>query len=535
MWFNKLIIFRVGACLLVAAMFVLMRTSGTGTNTPRIVPPISPVIEWTQEELKRDPNVIVILSEAFWDPTQIDGLKFSRDPIPMFHALKEAYTSGTMLSPQFGGGTANVELEVLTGNSVRFLPEGTIAYETVINHHVDSLAAILARQGYTSTVISPTENWFFDSVNVYRHFGFSRFISMEFFNPNEYVGPYIGDHAVGRRIIEESKRSGGADFIFANTMENHYHFYPGKFKSNTIDISGDAPGAALAMLETYAQGANGADAMLQELVQYYSKVKEPTIVVFFGDHLPYFDKDYYVYRETKYIEGEDDPQSLEKIHNVPVLVWNNYLNGPKDQLHISPSFLSPYILKLAKLKGTPYTDFLGSLSQRIPVIPPKSYYEAMHINEADLAPYEGWQERILSDTDSAADSGSGVSEQTESVNIDTGGRSDHPYILGYGDPVIQTVSPEVIQLDQGLVSELKKSTTVTVKGGRFGMGSTVFADGNPLQTTWLAEDSLSAVIPKEMYAKPGQLELEVRVVDEKENVLARSKPTVLPIAYKKQY
>lgn len=59
------------------------------------------------------PNVIVVLSEAFWDPTVIKGVEFSRDPIPFFHKLQQTGTSGTMLSPQYGGGTANVEFEVL--------------------------------------------------------------------------------------------------------------------------------------------------------------------------------------------------------------------------------------------------------------------------------------------------------------------------------------------------------------------------------------------------------------------------------------
>src|SRR5690606_15651305 len=32
------------------------------------------------------PNIIVILSESFRDPTQITNLKFSEDPIPFFHS-----------------------------------------------------------------------------------------------------------------------------------------------------------------------------------------------------------------------------------------------------------------------------------------------------------------------------------------------------------------------------------------------------------------------------------------------------------------
>ncbi len=114
------------------------------------------------------PNVIVVLSEAFWDPTVIKGVEFSRDPIPFFHKLQQTGTSGTMLSPQYGGGTANVEFEVLTGNSMRFLPQGSIAYNQFLTNEVDSLASIYARQGYTSTAISPFYNWYFNSNKIYQ-------------------------------------------------------------------------------------------------------------------------------------------------------------------------------------------------------------------------------------------------------------------------------------------------------------------------------------------------------------------------------
>ncbi|WP_171655423.1 LTA synthase family protein [Paenibacillus foliorum] len=529
MWFNKYHLIRITALIASSLVFLILQTADSGL--PPILPVMlqPPIADWNKEELDRKPNVIVVLSEAFWDPTQIEGLKFSRDPIPTFHALQNKYTNGKMLSPQFGGGTANVELEVLTGNSMRFLPEDSIAYETVIKHDVDSLASILSRQGYTPTAITPFHNWYFDSSNVYRRFGFTRYISLEFFNPNEFVGPYIGDHAVAKRIFEETERSQGPDFIFANTMENHYHYWSNKFKRNTISIKGNVADEALDILETYVQGAIGADSMLQEMVEHYSQVKEPTIIVFFGDHMPYLEKDYYVYKETKYIKGEDDSDFLQKMHNVPLLVWNNYLPEGKDNLYMSPSFLSPYILQLAKLKGSDYTDFLSRLSKQIPIIPPKSYYEAMHIRESDLTEYERWQKSILTGTSSSDSDYNGSDEMGEMK-----APLAETYTMGYGDPVIQSVSPEVLlqmQTGEKLIADLLKKT-ITIRGGRFGIGSVVFANGKPLETTWHTEESLSAVIPKDLLRKPGKLELQVRVVDEKENVLAQSKSVDLYITSK---
>lgn len=513
---------RISAIFAIIGLFAVLRTSIPGEITDP--EPLKPLMldnstdDWSSEELSRNPNVIIVLSEAFWDPTLMTNLSFSRDPIPTFHQLSEKYTSGWMLSPQFGGGTANVELEVLTGHSMRFLPENSIAYDEFIDHDIESLASVLSRQNYTPTVIAPFFDWYFNSRNVYRHFGFSRYISYEFFNPNEFVGPYIGDYAVAKRIMEETARTAGPDFIFASTMENHYHYFSDKFERNTIrikDTKGKMAEPAIDVLETYAQGARGADAMLRQLVEHYSRVKEPTIIVFFGDHLPYLEEDYYVYREGGYMKGEDDPDFLQKMYKVPLLVWNNYKPDKKESLYFNPSFLGPYILQLANLKGSDYTDFLQQQVKKTPIIPPASYYKAMNVKEEDLAEYKLRQQQMM--FGSSGDDG----DYWEEAAL-----SHTNYTMGYGDPYISyaEVSTNVTGAGDGIVPDLNRTVSVSVKGGRYGIGTVVYAKGKPLQTTWHSEEGLTAIVPKQLFGKSGKLELQIRVVDEKQNVLAQSKP-----------
>lgn len=45
------------------------------------------------------PNIIFVMSEAFWDPTLLKEVSFSEDPIPYFRSLQKDQTSGVMLSP----------------------------------------------------------------------------------------------------------------------------------------------------------------------------------------------------------------------------------------------------------------------------------------------------------------------------------------------------------------------------------------------------------------------------------------------------
>ncbi|SCW34512.1 Sulfatase [Paenibacillus tianmuensis] len=506
---------------LTCGLFLLIILQASDYIRPPVpLPP--PEIElqtaWTPEELQKPPNIIILLSEAFWDITQINSLQFSKDPAPMFHALQEKFTHGTLLSPMFGGGTANVELEVLTGHSMRFFPEGSIPYEQYIKQPTASLASLLSGQGYTTTAISPFYHWFFNSSEVYKHLGFSRFISLEYFNPDEYFGPYIGDHAVVRRIIEESERSPGPNFIFANTMENHYHYWPDKFKKNHIEVKGHMSKAATGIAETYAQGLSGADRALQELVLHFSRLKEPTIIVFFGDHLPSLEK-LLVYKESNYISGEDDPDFLEKMHNTPVVIWSNYLpKEAKEELHMSPSFLGPYILNLAKRPGSPYTDYLSDLYRKMPVLPPKAYYEAMNIDVNRVQQYEAKQKAIL-ELEKQASASSGSS------NAAGGNTKGDPFILGYGEPLIERVSPASLTVGGNAFGR----SQLTIHGGRYGLGSTVFINGEPQQTTWKSESSLSVNLPKAMTAKAEMLDVQVCVVDSKNQVLAASRIVKLPV------
>lgn len=77
-------------------------------------------------------TVIYVLSESFSDPTRVPGLAVSPDPIAKIRNIKSKTTSGLMLSSGYGGGTANLEYQALTGLSLtNFLPTVTSPYVQV--------------------------------------------------------------------------------------------------------------------------------------------------------------------------------------------------------------------------------------------------------------------------------------------------------------------------------------------------------------------------------------------------------------------
>jgi phosphoglycerol transferase MdoB-like AlkP superfamily enzyme len=445
------------------------------------------------------PNIIVILSESLWDPSQLETVRFSRDPMPFYHELQKKTATGTLLSPQFGGGTANVEFEVLTGNSMRFLPQGSIPYNQYVNRPIDALPSILARQGYYATAISPYYRWYFNSDKVYKYFGFAQYIPIEFFDP-VYEGPYIADREVAKLIMQQTDKTPGRDFIFANTMENHFHYYPGKFKENTIKVEGDVPADTKGLLETYAQGAQDADKMLRTLVEHYERSSEPTIIVFFGDHLPYLGDEYKVYKDTKWITGEDDPDFLNKMYRTPLVVWSNYLPEEQETLDMSPSFLASYVLNKAKLPGSYYTDYLFALSKKYPVIPPKSEFAKMNISEEDMKEYEMLQYDIMFGEQHA------YGELKSKI-------VDPDYFLGFGPMTIESVSPESLKAGE--------EAQIVVKGEHLPALGQIWLNGKPLETKRGSSGALEAKAPADAL-KAGKATVRVKVIDSKNIVIAES-------------
>ncbi|MGE5674492.1 MAG: LTA synthase family protein [Mycobacterium leprae] len=439
---------------------------------------------------KKKPNVIVLLSESFWDPTKLPKAQFSTDPAPFLHQLQQQYPHGYMLTPTFAGNTANVELEVLTGLSMQFLPAGSIPYNQYLTRPVDSLASILTRQGYTTTAISPWISWFFNGRTTYQNLGFGNFIPLEFFR-RDYKGGYISDNEVGNVILQSMENGPGPHMVFANTGENHYADPPDKFDSYDVTVTGLSPDSN-GMLQAYAQGVYDADKMLKKLVDYFqSKPDEPTIILFFGDHMALLGKDYALYKEAGYLSSDDDPDFLNKMYRTPFVVWDNFLPKHPEEMQTASNFLSPFILEEAGLPGTPFTNYIRDLHKSVPGIPPQGYWPAWNLTEAQLQPYEAADQDILFGEQEVY-----KGYKTQIVNPN--------YVIGYGP----------MKVTQAKVARGQ----LTVSGEYLPPGlGLIYLDNKPLPTHWVDFHTLTADVPE---GTTGQV--QVKVSDDKDTVIAQS-------------
>lgn len=311
------------------------------------------------------PNIIIVMSEAFWDIGNLSEQIAKENYIPNVQKLKV----GNIASPQFGGGTANVEFEALTGLSMNLLPAGSIAYQQYVKRPTPSLASILANEGYESIAIHSYFKWFWDRENVYKNLGFQKFTSVTEMPDAKNKGMYVGDDEITKQIVKELESNENPIFIYAVTMQNHGSYNDNRYGDATIQVPGNYEEETKNSLNTYATGIADADKELGNLVHYLEASNEPSIVVFFGDHLPLLGANYKSYAETGYIPDLNN-WSLEdhlKMKETPLVVWDNFGKQIEQIGSISPSFIGPTILNIANIQQPDLFKFLQTFSNHLPV------------------------------------------------------------------------------------------------------------------------------------------------------------------------
>ncbi|MGV2052160.1 LTA synthase family protein [Agrobacterium sp. 22-209-1] len=312
------------------------------------------------------PDVIMLMSESLWDPKRLENVKLSDDPMPTIRAKR----SGNVFSPEFGGMTANVEFEALTGFSNAFLPYGSIPYQQYIRRPVPSLASFFRGEGYSAIAMHPFQEWFWNRKQVYANFGFEEFRSEETLPAMEKRGNFASDDALMDEIMATAEKAQNPLFLFAVTLQGHGPYEATRYAKNTIGIEGDLSASASQALATYSQGVAEADEALLKLMRWAKKRDRETIIVLFGDHLPPLGQ---TFVESGYMPGmvasrRAPLEVMKKEHETPLVVWSSKKGVRKNIGTISPALLPYHVLKTAGFSDPFYTGMLGEVQQAFSVV-----------------------------------------------------------------------------------------------------------------------------------------------------------------------
>ena len=338
------------------------------------------------------PNIIVVMNEAFSDLQVLGEFGTNEDYMPFVRRMMQEYTGGHLMVSVKGGNTANTEWEFLSGDTMAFLPEGSVVFQQYISGEVPTIATYLSSLGYRTVGMHPYLGSGWDRKRVYPLMGFETFLDIKSFTNATKVRKYVSDDSAVDKIIElyEKKDEGTPLFAFEVTMQNHSGYSANASTDNgftsTITIDGvTSKSTQSEAARRYLTLISLSDASFEKLVTYFESVDEPTIIVGFGDHEP----SDYVTEVIADLTGYDMNESLEACQQsylVPYFVWNNFGVEKDESMNLSSvNYLSAYLTEEAGLPLTAYQEYLLNLRQVLPVICAGTYIDANGM-------YHSWNE-----------------------------------------------------------------------------------------------------------------------------------------------
>ena len=325
------------------------------------------------ENQTAQPDIIVIMNESFADFNVFNNeLRTNVELTPFLDSLQENTIRGYTYSSIFGGRTANSEWEYLTGNTMAFLPQGTVPYQQYMSETPYSLVSALKDQGYDCIAMHPYHANGWRRAMLYPDLGFEAFYALDDFPQTQMVREYVSDQEMMEQMVAmyEQQDEDTPLFLFGITMQNHGGYsYEGDNFEKTVELEGYSQEYPKA--EQYLSLLRETDSAMEWLIDYYSQVERDVVIVFFGDHMPSVESKFYEEINGNAFETLD--QKMKK-QQIPFFIWTNYDIEEQTVALTSMNYLSVYTLEAAGLELPPYFRFLKNVSQEIPVITSEGCY-----------------------------------------------------------------------------------------------------------------------------------------------------------------
>ena len=316
------------------------------------------------------PNIIVVMNESFSDLSVLGDFKTNEDYLPFLHSLQqgaENTVTGMLNVSVCGGNTADTEYEFLTGNTMAFLPQGSIPYQQYVNGERPSLASYLQSLGYETVATHPYYATGWNRDKVYPWLGFEQSIFKDQYWGAGYVRKYVSDNSCVDKIIElyEKKEEGTPLFVFNVTMQNHGG-YSDTYDNFTPDIT--VEGVESTPLSQYLSLVRLSDQALEKLISYFEEADEKTIVVFFGDHQPNDTVAAPILNLNGMTTKTLTEDQLKLRYEVPYVIWANYDIDAESGKDTSANYLAADVLHYAGISENAYGSYLLELQRNYPVI-----------------------------------------------------------------------------------------------------------------------------------------------------------------------
>ena len=323
-------------------------------------------------EPEKKPTIIVVMSESYADLSVVGDFSTNQEVTPFYDSLTENTMKGYALSSVFGAKTPNSEWEFMTGNTMAFLPGGSVVYQQYITDQPTSIVSNLKNEGYTCVAMHPYYDTGWSRNTVYPNLGFDEMYFLDDFDQTKLMREYVTDQELYESIIEryESRPANEDLFIMSISMQNHGG-YTEKYANFQEEVR--MLGLNYPDVNQYLSLVHESDKALEYLITYFQNVDEPVEIVFFGDHQPSLSSSFYPYLNGKGLSGLTTDE-LQALYTVPFFIWTNYETSEETVDITSLNFLSSLALERSGLPLPAYNRFLLDLMEEIPAINSRGYY-----------------------------------------------------------------------------------------------------------------------------------------------------------------
>jgi hypothetical protein len=326
------------------------------------------------------PSVIVIMNESFADLSVL-GDFVSDDYLASFYDIDDYLLRGMVYPSVCGGGTCNSEFEFLTGSSLANVKPGIYPYLNYDLSNASNLVQVFNNLGYQTVAFHPyqAENW--NRTNVYNSFGFQKFLSQEDMVDKEILSWTISDHSDFEKIKEIYENRTAPLFLFNVTMQNHGG-YNVPIRSDVELVSIEKQYSGYSDVINYLTLIRESADAFKELLNYFAAQPDPVIICMFGDHQPILDEDFLSSITQTVSDEEHSILDAKQRYITPYIIWSNYdvYSTPDTestkQTDMSLNYLGANLLGLLGI-STPYSQYLLSLQQQIPIVNSVGYQDSL--------------------------------------------------------------------------------------------------------------------------------------------------------------
>lgn len=298
-------------------------------------------------------NIVLVLSESFADPDQIEGLELREDPLDSIRNVLVSSAHGQTTPAGYGTGTSTMEFQALTGQSIGlFSPQVISPYQRFVGETPSYPSAVdfVSRRGLRTVALHSFNDALYNRPEVYESLGFEKVIFDSDMTHVDRVedNPFISDAATFDEVLDELTTSNDPVFAHVVTMQNHVPHED--WYSDPIE---PRVGSNPDEIGTWARGIAHSSEALAGFIRNLEHLDEPTAVVYYGDHLP-------AIFDGLDVDGADAVQT-----RTPVMIWTNRVNRPIDLGVLGPQYLLPALYDTLELPEPPMFAFLDEMRHEL--------------------------------------------------------------------------------------------------------------------------------------------------------------------------